>query len=60
MNVDPKRARKLVRNFERAVRDHEMAGAQHSQDRPIIEENYKDAKLALLNGLNPGVAWGVE
>jgi len=49
MNVDPKRARKLVRNFERAVRLHEMAGAAHPEDRPLIQEDYENAKERLIS-----------
>ena len=40
--------REALENFEKAVRAHEMIGAQDPEDRPGIEEEYKAAKAELL------------
>jgi hypothetical protein len=36
-----------IERFEQAVRDHEMAGSQPVEDRPLIEAEYREAKAAL-------------
>lgn len=40
--------KRLVEEFEEAVRIQEMVGAQPIEDRPQIERRYTEAKLALL------------
>lgn len=44
--------KRLVRNFESTVRLHEMAGAAHPEDRPLIEEEYEQSKQRLLSVLS--------
>ena len=41
----------LLGRFEKAVRAHEMSGAQDPEDRPGIEEEYESAKAELLKRL---------
>jgi hypothetical protein len=41
----------MVRRFEEAVRDHEMIGAQHLEDRLVINATYKRTKQALIKAL---------
>lgn len=43
---------KLLEHFEKAVRAHEMSGAQDPEDRPGIEEEYESAKAELLKRLS--------
>lgn len=43
---------KLLERFEKAVRAHEMSGAQDPEDRPGIEEEYESAKAELLKRLS--------
>lgn len=43
---------KLLERFEKAVRAHEMVGAQDPEDRPGIEEEYESAKAELLKRLS--------
>lgn len=43
--------RKLVKEFEEAVREHEMKGAQHPQSHEWIDSNYRAKKAALLGYL---------
>lgn len=43
---------KLLKRFEKAVRAHEMSGAQDPEDRPGIEEEYESAKAELLKRLS--------
>lgn len=40
--------KRLVTQFESAVRLHEMVGAAHPEDRPYIEQDYDAAKQRLL------------
>lgn len=40
-------ARRLVRNFENAVRAHEMKGSMHPDDWDQIEQDYKTCKHKL-------------
>lgn len=40
---------RAVNRFERAVREEEMAGAAHPDERPAIEREYADARLALFS-----------
>lgn len=42
-------SKKLIERFEQAVRDHEMAGSQPPEDRPLIEAEYREAKAALVD-----------
>ena len=42
----------LLERFEKAVRAHEMSGAQDPEDRPGIEEEYESAKAELLKRLS--------
>ena len=37
----------VIARFEKAVRAHEMAGAQDPEDRPGIEDEYLEAKAEL-------------
>lgn len=37
----------IIERFEKAVREHEFAGAVSPEDRPLIEAEYKDAKREL-------------
>lgn len=46
------KSRILVAAFEKAVRAHEMMGAQPPQDWPLIEANFKLAKERLLKALS--------
>lgn len=43
---------KLLKRFEKAVRAHEMSGAQDPEDRPGIEEEYESAKAELLKRMS--------
>jgi len=43
---------KLVEDFEKAVRDHEMMGAQDPRDHRAIETNYELTKERLIRALN--------
>ena len=43
---------KLLERFEKAVRAHEMLGAQDPEDWPGIEEEYESAKAELLKRLS--------
>ncbi len=38
-----------IRAFEAAVREHEMKGAQHTDDRAAIQEQYDKAKERLTH-----------
>ncbi|UTC30056.1 hypothetical protein MAINES_00170 [Brevundimonas phage vB_BpoS-MaInes] len=40
--------RKLVKRFEDACYALAFAGAQHPDDRPILEQEHKEAKAGLL------------
>jgi hypothetical protein len=42
----------LLERFEKAVRAHEMLGAQDPEDWPGIEEEYESAKAELLKHLS--------
>lgn len=42
----------LLKRFEKAVRAHEMLGAQDPEDWPGIEEEYESAKAELLKRLS--------
>lgn len=42
----------LLERYEKAVRAHEMLGAQDPEDWPGIEEEYKSAKAELLKRLS--------
>lgn len=42
----------LLERYEKAVRAHEMLGAQDPEDWPGIEEEYKAAKAGLLKRLS--------
>lgn len=42
---------KVVEDFEQAVRDHEMRGAAHPEDRDLIDLQYKVAKQKLIEAL---------
>lgn len=44
--------REALENFEKAVRAHEMVGAQDPEDRPGIEEEYETAKAELLTWMS--------
>ena len=44
--------REALENFEKAVRAHEMIGAQDPEDRPGIEEEYETAKAELLTWMS--------
>jgi hypothetical protein len=41
----------MVERFEKAVRDHEMAGAQPPDDRLLIEAEYREAKMDMIAAL---------
>jgi hypothetical protein len=43
---------KLVEDFEKAVRDHEMMGAQDPRDHREIEKEYERTKEKLIRALN--------
>ena len=40
-----------ISRFDKAVRNHEMMGAQRPEDREIIEEEYNIAKLKLRSAI---------
>jgi hypothetical protein len=47
--------KRLVEEFEQAVREHEIRGCRHPQDVPGIEREYERTKAALLDyGENRG------
>jgi hypothetical protein len=43
---------KLVEDFEKAVRDHEMMGAKDPMDHAEIEKEYERTKEKLIRALN--------
>ena len=43
---------KLVEDFEKAVRDHEMMGAKDPRDHQEIEKEYERTKEKLIRALN--------
>lgn len=47
-----KSPQEALENFEKAVRAHEMVGAQDPEDRPGIEEEYEIAKAEMLTWLS--------
>ena len=47
----PAHAHKVIADFEHAVREHEMVGAQHPQDRRAIEKHYKAEKAKMFDRL---------
>lgn len=47
----PTKINTAISRFEEAVREHEMRGAKHPEDRVLIEQDYEIAKLLLRNAI---------
>lgn len=54
METEEPNKRGPLSRFERAVRAHEMMGAQHPDDHGRIESEYRAAKKALLGRIARG------
>jgi len=50
-NLTKRKALKLIADFEHAVRDHEMMGAQHPEDRDGIQGRYDFEHTRILTKL---------